>query len=50
MLIRITMHKTSPKIVSTVSAAKIYLYHISKTAKYMPHRVEISKNYENLQK
>ena len=42
MLIRITMHKTSPKIVSTVSAAKIYLYHISKTAKTKTHRVEIS--------
>ena len=50
MSIRVTMQKTSPKIVSTVSAAKIYLYHISKTAKAKPHRVEISKNYENLQK
>ena len=42
MLIRIPVHKTSPKIVSTVSAAKIYLYHISKTAKAKTHRVEIS--------
>jgi len=42
MLIRITMHKTSPKISSTVSAAKIYLYQISKTAKAKTHRVEIS--------
>ena len=42
MLKRITMHKTSPKISSTVSAAKIYLYHVSKTAKAKTHRVEIS--------
>ena len=42
MLIRIPMHKTSPKTVSTVSAAKIYLYHISKTAKAKTHRIEIS--------
>ena len=42
MLIRITMHKTSPKISSTVSAGKIYLYQISKTAKAKTHRVEIS--------
>ena len=41
MLKRITMHKTSPKISSTVSAAKIYLYQISKTAKAKTHRVEI---------
>ena len=35
-------NRTSPKIVSTVSASKIYLYHISKTAKAKTHRVEIS--------
>ena len=39
MSIRVTMQKTSPKIVSSVSAAK---NHISKTAKAKPHRVEIS--------
>ena len=42
MLIRITMQKTSPKILSTVSEAKIYLHHINKTAKAKTHRVEIS--------
>ena len=40
--IRITMQKTSPKILSTVSEAKIYLYHINKTIKAKTHRVEIS--------
>ena len=40
MSIRVTMQKTSPKIVSTVSTAKIYLYHISKTAKTKPNSVE----------
>ena len=36
------MQKTSPKILSTVSEAKIYLYHINKTIKAKTHRVEIS--------